>query len=75
VALGIGTGDEVITTTMTFCSSVNVIEHVGATPILVDIDPETMNLDPAAVEAAITPRTKAIMPVHLAGIRRTWTRS
>jgi dTDP-4-amino-4,6-dideoxygalactose transaminase len=67
VALGIGAGDEVITTTMTFCSSVNVIEHVGATPVLVDIDPETMNLDPAAVEAAITPRTKAIMPVHLAG--------
>lgn len=67
VALGIGQGDEVITTTMTFCSSVNVIEHTGATPILVDIDPETLNLSPAAVAAAVTPRTKAIMPVHLAG--------
>jgi dTDP-4-amino-4,6-dideoxygalactose transaminase len=73
VALGIGANaggdasDEVITTTMTFCSSVNVIEHVRATPVLVDIDPETLNLDPAAVAAAITPRTKAIIAVHIAG--------
>jgi dTDP-4-amino-4,6-dideoxygalactose transaminase len=67
VALGIGEGDEVITTTMTFCSSVNVIEHVGATPVLVDIDPETLNLDPQAVARSVTPRTKAILPVHLAG--------
>ncbi len=73
VAMGIGANaggsasDEVITTTMTFCSSVNVIEHVNATPVLVDIDPQTLNLDPAAVERAITPNTKAIIVVHIAG--------
>lgn len=67
VALGIGEGDEVITTTMTFCSSVHVIEHTGARPVLVDVEPDTMNLDPAQVERAITKRTKAILPVHLAG--------
>ena len=66
-ALEIGPGDEVITTPMTFCASVNVIEHVGATPVLVDIDPEVLTLDPARVAEAITPRTKAIMPVHYAG--------
>ena len=52
---------------MTFCSSVHVIEHVGATPVLVDIEPDTMNLDPQRVKDAITERTKAILPVHLAG--------
>lgn len=67
VALGIGPGAEVITTPMTFCSSVNVIEHVGARPVLADIDPQTLTLDPARVAEAITPRTKAIMPVHYAG--------
>jgi dTDP-4-amino-4,6-dideoxygalactose transaminase len=66
-ALGIGPGDEVITTTMTFVSSVNVIEHVGATPRLVDVEPDTLNLSVAAVERAITPRTRAILPVHFAG--------
>jgi dTDP-4-amino-4,6-dideoxygalactose transaminase len=66
-ALGVGPGDEVITTTMTFCSSVHVIEHVGATPILVDIDPKTLTLDPERVKEAITSRTRVIMPVHLAG--------
>jgi len=66
-ALGIGPGDEVITTPMTFCSSVHVIEHVGARPILVDVDPDTLNVDVIKVEAAITPRTKAILPVHLYG--------
>lgn len=66
-ALGIGPGDEVITTPMTFCSSVNVIEHVGATPVLADIDPQTLTIDPVRVAEAITPRTKAIMPVHYAG--------
>ena len=64
---GIGAGDEVITTTMTFCASANVIEHVGARTVLVDIEPDTMNIDPAKIEAAITPGTKAIIPVHYAG--------
>lgn len=66
-ALGIGEGDEVITTTMTFCSSVNVIEHVNARPVLVDVEPDTLTLNPEQVAAAITPRTKAILPVHFAG--------
>jgi dTDP-4-amino-4,6-dideoxygalactose transaminase len=66
-ALGIGSGDEVITTTMTFCSTVHVIEHLRATPVLVDVEPDTLNIDPAEVERAVTPRTRAIMPVHLYG--------
>jgi len=65
--LGIGPGDEVITTPMTFAASVNVIEHVGARPILVDVQPDTLNIDPALVAAAITPRTRAVLPVHYAG--------
>jgi len=65
--LGIGPGDEVITTPMTFAASVNVIEHVGARPILVDVEPDTLNIDPALVAAAITPRTRAVLPVHFAG--------
>jgi len=67
VAAGIGQGAEVITTTMTFAASVNVIEHVGARPVLVDVEPDTLNLDPGLVAAAITPRTRAILPVHYAG--------
>lgn len=63
----IGEGDEVITTPMTFCATANVIIHAGATPVLVDIDPRTMNIDPAKIEAKITKRTKAIIPVHLTG--------
>ncbi len=66
-ALGIGAGDEVITTAMTFVSSVNVIEHVGAQPVLVDVEPDTLNISPDRVEAAITPRTRAIIAVHYAG--------
>lgn len=65
--LGIGPGDEVITTPLTFCSTVNVIEHLGARPILADIVPDTLNLDPARVGDAFSPRVKAIMPVHFAG--------
>lgn len=66
-ALGIGRGDEVITTAITFPATANVIIHQGARPVLVDVDPTTLNIDPAAIEAAITPRTKAIVPVHMAG--------
>ena len=66
-AVGVSPGDEVITSTWTFCSTVNVILHSGAKPVLVDVEPDTLNLDPAKVRAAITPRTKAIMPVHFGG--------
>lgn len=67
VAAGLAPGAEVITTPMTFCASVNAIVHAGLTPVLADVDPLTKNLDPDAVEAAITPRTAAILPVHFAG--------
>lgn len=67
IAAGIGPGDEVITTPMTFCATVNAIIHAGATPVLADVDPRTMNIDPEAVEARITSRTRAILPVHFAG--------
>ena len=67
-ALGIGPGDEVITTTHTFTATAEVVRYLGADVRLVDIDPATMNIDPAAIEAAITPRTKALMPVHYAGL-------
>jgi len=67
LAAGLQPGDEVITTALTFCATVNAIIHTGATPVLVDVDPLTMNIDPQAVEAAITPRTRAILPVHFAG--------
>jgi dTDP-4-amino-4,6-dideoxygalactose transaminase len=66
-ALGVGPGDEVITSVYTFAASVNVIEHVGATPVLVDVEPDTLCLDPRAVERAIGPRTRALMPVHYGG--------
>ena len=65
---GIGPGDEVITTAITWVATANVIVAVGARPVFVDIDPRTRNIDLAAVEAAITPRTRAIMPVYLAGL-------
>jgi dTDP-4-amino-4,6-dideoxygalactose transaminase len=66
-ALGIGRGDEVIVPSMTFVASANAVEHTGATPVLVDSEPGTGLIDLDAAEAAIGPRTKAIMPVHLAG--------
>ncbi len=67
VCLGIGPGDKVITTPLTFCASVNVIEHVGARPVLVDVEEDTLNISPDLVEAAVTGRAKAILPVHYAG--------
>jgi dTDP-4-amino-4,6-dideoxygalactose transaminase len=65
--LGAGQGDEVITTPLTFAATVNVIEHVGARPILVDVEPDTLNIDPDRLAAAITPQTRAVIPVHFAG--------
>jgi dTDP-4-amino-4,6-dideoxygalactose transaminase len=67
-ALGIGPGDEVITTTHTFTATAEVVRYLGADVKLVDIDAETLNIDPAQVEAAIGPRTRAIIPVHYAGL-------
>ena len=64
---GLGRDDEVITTPMTFCATVNAIIHTGAKPVLADVDPVTMNIDPNQIEAKITPKTKAILPVHFAG--------
>jgi len=67
-ALGIGPGDEVIVPDMTFAATLNVVLRVGATPVLADVDLVTRNLEPAAVEAALTERTRAVMPVHFGGL-------
>jgi len=67
LAAGVGNGDEVITVPFTFVASVAAVLYAGARPVLVDIDPRTFTMDPSAIEAAITPRTKAILPVHLYG--------
>lgn len=67
LAAGIDPGSEVITTPLTFCATINAILHAGLKPVLADVDPSTQNIDPSAIEAAITPHTRAILPVHFAG--------
>jgi dTDP-4-amino-4,6-dideoxygalactose transaminase len=67
VALGVGVGDEVVTTPFTFCSTAHVIEHTGATPVFVDIEPGFLQIDPDGVREAVTSRTRAILPVHYGG--------
>src|SRR5450759_4966633 len=67
LACGVGPGDEVITVPFTFVATIAAIEYTGARPILIDVDPETLTMDPAWLEAAISPRTKAIVPVHIYG--------
>ena len=67
LAAGVGPGDEVVTTPLTFCATANVVLHVGATPVFADVEEDTHSLDPRAVAAALTPRTRAVMAVHLGG--------
>jgi len=66
-AVGVGSGDEVITSPITFASTANVIVHRGARPVFVDVEPDTFNINPGGIEAALTPRTKALIPVDFAG--------
>jgi dTDP-4-amino-4,6-dideoxygalactose transaminase len=66
--LGVGPGDEVVTVSHSFIATANVVRYCGAKPVFVDVDPRTYNIDPELIEAAITPRTKAIMPVHQIGM-------
>lgn len=68
LAAEVGPGDEVVTSPITFASTANVILHAGARPVFADVEPDSLNLDPAAFEACITPRTRAVIPVHLAGL-------
>jgi len=68
LALGVGPGDEVITVSHSFIATANAVSYCGAVPVFIDIDPRTYNMDPALIEPAITPRTKAIMPVHQMGM-------
>ncbi|MCL4473369.1 MAG: DegT/DnrJ/EryC1/StrS family aminotransferase [Actinobacteria bacterium] len=81
-ALGVQRGDEVITTPMTFCSTVHVIEHLGAIPVMVDVEPDNLTIDPELIMDAVGPKTRGILPVHIyghpcamdeiAGIARQW---
>src|SRR3954451_8324503 len=68
LAVGVRPGDEVITVSHSFIATANAVRYCGATPVFVDIDPRTYNMDPGLIEAAVTPRTKAIMPVHQIGL-------
>lgn len=68
IVAGVGPGDEVITSPLTFAATANVIEHCGARPVFVDVNPEILNLDPAGLEEAITENTRAILPVHFGGL-------
>ena len=73
VVAGVSSGDEVITTPYTFTATAEAIRYVGAKPVFVDIQPDTLNIDVTQIEQAITRRTKAIMPVHFAGLPVIWT--
>ena len=73
-ALGVGPGDEVVTTPFTFFATAEAVSILGATPVFVDVDPDTFNLDPAGVDAAVTERTRAVLPVHLYGRPAPMTR-
>ena len=68
LAAGVGPGDEVMTSPLTFCATVNAILYTGATPVLADVDPLTMNIDPAQIERKITAKTRVLLPVHFAGL-------
>ena len=68
LAVGVGPGDEVITVSHSFIATANAVRYCGATPVFVDIDPRTYNMDAGLIEAAITPRTRAILPVHQIGL-------
>lgn len=68
LAAGLKPGDEVITTALTFCATINAVIHTGATPVIVDVDRNTMNMDPNQIERAIAPRTRALLSVHFAGL-------
>ena len=67
-AVGVRAGDEVIVPTYTFTSTAEVVRYLGANPVLVDVDPRTLNIDPEAIRRAITPKTRAIVPVHFSGL-------
>jgi perosamine synthetase len=67
-SIGLKAGDEVVTTPLTFAATAEVVRYFGARPVLADVDPATLNIDPAKLEAAVTPKTRAVIPVHLAGL-------